>query len=57
LLPNDRARPSEGGHATLELHDSPVAELTRLAPREMLGGYYRSVGMSWDGGTRLDPAG
>jgi acetoacetate decarboxylase len=45
--------PVWGGHATLELHDSPVAELTRLAPREMIGGYYRSVGMSWDGGTRL----
>jgi len=47
--------PVWGGHATLEFHDSPVAELTRIAPREMIGGYYRSVGMSWDGGTLLDP--
>jgi acetoacetate decarboxylase len=39
----------------LELHDSPIEELTHLAPREMIGGFYRSVGVSWKGGTVLDP--
>jgi len=49
------ASPVWGSHTELEFHDSPVAELTRIAPEEMIGGYYRSVGMSWDGGTLLDP--
>jgi acetoacetate decarboxylase len=41
------------GDAELELFDSPVEELTRLAPREMIGGYYRSVGTTFTGGTTL----
>jgi hypothetical protein len=43
------------GQAELALHDSPIEELTHLALREMIGGYYRSVGMSWKSGTVLDP--
>ena len=42
------------GDATLELHDSPVEELTRLAPREMIAGYWREVGTSWRAGTTLE---
>lgn len=42
------------GKAELTFHESPVEELTRIAPREMIGGYYRSVGVSWGGGTRLE---
>ena len=41
------------GEATLELFDSPVEELLDLAPREMLGGYWRSVGTTFAGGTTL----
>ena len=39
--------------AELELFDSPVEELTTLAPREMLGGYWRSVGTTFAGGETL----
>jgi hypothetical protein len=42
------------GDADLELFSSPVEELTRLAPREMIGGYYRSVGTTFAGGQTLD---
>lgn len=42
------------GEATITLHESPVEELTRLAPREMIGGYWREVGTSWNGGTTLE---
>jgi acetoacetate decarboxylase len=45
--------PCFAGEAALELFDSPVEELTRLAPREMIGGYWRTVGTSWRGGTTL----
>ena len=48
--------PAFRGDATLEVFDSPTEELTRLAPREMIGGYWRSVGTSWNGGTTLEPA-
>ena len=41
------------GEATIELHDSPTEELSRLAPREMIGGYWREVGTSWREGTTL----
>ncbi|HEY5438684.1 MAG TPA: acetoacetate decarboxylase family protein [Acidimicrobiales bacterium] len=41
------------GDATLELLDSPTEELTRLAPREIIGGYFRSVGTTFAGGTTL----
>lgn len=42
------------GTATLEVGDSPVEELTRIAPVEMIAGYWRRVGMSWRGGTTLE---
>ncbi len=46
--------PSYGGSATLELFDSPTEELLSLAPREILGGYFRSVGTTFNGGTTLE---
>jgi acetoacetate decarboxylase len=42
------------GTATLELHDSPVEELTRLAPQEMIAGYWRELATSWRAGTTLE---
>jgi acetoacetate decarboxylase len=45
--------PVYGGSATLELFESPIEELTSLAPREILGGYFRSVGSTFAGGTTL----
>ncbi len=42
------------GDAELTLYDSPVEELTSIAPREMIGAYYRTVGVSWGGGTLLE---
>ena len=47
--------PSWRGDATLELFESPTEELASLEVREIIGGYYRQVGVSWDGGTVLDP--
>jgi acetoacetate decarboxylase len=41
------------GDAALELFDSPTEELADLAVREIIGGYYRQVGICWDGGTVL----
>jgi acetoacetate decarboxylase len=41
------------GTAELELLDSPVEELATLAPRELLGGYWRSVGTTFGGGETL----
>jgi acetoacetate decarboxylase len=46
--------PCFAGDATIELYESPVEELTRLAPIEMIGGYWREVGTSWNGGTTLE---
>ncbi|MBW4029986.1 MAG: acetoacetate decarboxylase [Acidobacteria bacterium] len=45
--------PSYAGEATLELFDAPTEELSLLAPREILGGYFRSVGTTFAGGTTL----
>ncbi len=45
--------PVWGGKAGIELFDSPTEELTRLAPVEMIGGYWREVGTSWRQGTTL----
>jgi acetoacetate decarboxylase len=42
------------GTAELDVFDSPVEELTRLAPREMIAGYWREVGTSWRAGTTLE---
>jgi hypothetical protein len=41
------------GDAEVSFHDSPVEELTRIAPREPIGAYYRSVGVTWGEGWRL----
>ena len=41
------------GDAELRLFESPTEELARLEVREMIGGYYRQVGVVWDGGRRL----
>jgi len=46
--------PAYGGSATLELFDSPSEELASLAPIEILGGYFRSVGTTFNGGTTLE---
>jgi acetoacetate decarboxylase len=42
------------GDAELSFGDSPVEELAGLAPNEIIGAYYRSVGVSWGGGTVLE---
>jgi hypothetical protein len=45
--------PAWRGDATLELFESPTEELAALEAREIIGGYYRQVGVTWDGGTVL----
>ena len=47
------AGPAWRGDATLELFDSPTEELARLDVREIIAGYYRQVGVTWDGGRLL----
>jgi hypothetical protein len=53
------AASAEGGtpwHAdvdTFTLFDSPTEELTMLQPEELIGAYYRQVGVIWDGGEVL----
>jgi len=42
------------GEFDIRLFDSPVEELTRLQPRELIAGYWREVGVSWRGGTTLE---
>jgi acetoacetate decarboxylase len=37
----------------LTLFDSPTEELADLPVRELIGGYYRQVGVVWDGGRTL----
>jgi hypothetical protein len=44
------------GDFTLSLFDSPVEELTRLQPIELIAGYWREVGVSWRAGTTLERA-
>ncbi len=46
--------PAWTGEAEVTLWDAPTEELSRLAPVEMIAGYWRSVGVSWDGGTILE---
>ena len=52
----------EGGtpwRATVEafrLFDAPNEELTRLAPLEIIAGYYRQIGVVWNGGKSLQPS-
>lgn len=50
------AGPAWRGDATLELFDSPTVELAELEVREIIAGYYRQVGVTWDGGSVLAPA-
>jgi acetoacetate decarboxylase len=45
--------PAWKGDAAIQFFESPVEELDRLTPIEMLGGYWRSVGTSWNGGRTL----
>jgi len=47
--------PAYVGEATLTLFDSPTEELASLAPLEILGGYFRSVGSTFAGGRTLAP--
>jgi acetoacetate decarboxylase len=50
---------AEGGPAfqarvdRFQLFPAPTEELDRLAPEEMISGYYRQVGVVWDGGRLL----
>jgi len=46
--------PAYSGSATLQLFDSPTEELLALAPREILAGYFRTVGTTFNGGTTLE---
>ena len=46
--------PAYAGEASLELFDSPSEELMALAPREIIGGYFRSVGTTFAGGRTLE---
>lgn len=41
------------GNFELAYFDSPVEELTSLAPKEIIGGYWHEVGVSWKSGTTL----
>jgi acetoacetate decarboxylase len=47
------AGPAWRGDAELELFESPSEELARLEVREIIGGYYQQVGVTWDGGKVL----
>ncbi|MCH9780381.1 MAG: acetoacetate decarboxylase family protein [Alphaproteobacteria bacterium] len=41
------------GTASLEFFPSPTEELTALAPQEIIGGFWREVGVSWKAGETL----
>jgi acetoacetate decarboxylase len=41
------------GDVELTLYESPTEELSRLYVNEVIGGYYRQVGVVWDGGRSL----
>jgi acetoacetate decarboxylase len=52
------ARSAEGGQAwrgdaELRLYDAPTEELAGLEVEEVIGGYYRQVGVEWNGGQTL----
>jgi hypothetical protein len=48
------AGPAWKADATLDLFDSPWDEVASALPvREIISGYYRQVGTSWDGGATL----
>ena len=42
--------PVYAGDAEINIFDNPTEELARLAPIEIIGGYYRQVGNSMAGG-------
>jgi acetoacetate decarboxylase len=46
--------PSWSGDAELRLFESPTEELDRLRIDEIIGGYYRQVGVTWNGGRSLE---
>ena len=46
--------PCYAGDATIAFYESPVEELTRLTPEEMIGGYWQEVGTNWRAGTTLE---
>lgn len=39
-----------------EMFDSPTEELSRLEVKEMIGAYYRQIGVVWNGGKSLVPS-
>jgi acetoacetate decarboxylase len=41
------------GEVDLRLFDAPTEELARFEVEEIIGGYYRQVGVVWNGGTSL----
>lgn len=41
------------GDVELNLYESPTEELARLEVQEIIGGYYRQVGVVWNGGRSL----
>jgi acetoacetate decarboxylase len=45
--------PAWRGDAELRLFESPTEELARLTVDEIIGGYYRRVGVVWNGGRTL----
>ncbi len=46
--------PAWQGDAELRLFDAPTEELARLSVDEVIGGYYRQVGVVWNGGQTLE---
>jgi hypothetical protein len=42
------------GDVEVNLYDSPTEELSRLTVDEIIGGYYRQVGVVWNGGRSLE---
>jgi hypothetical protein len=45
--------PAWTGEPTVRLFDAPGEELAALEPREMIAGYWRQVGATFAGGTKL----
>jgi acetoacetate decarboxylase len=45
--------PAYTGDAKIRLLEAPGEELAALAPREIIAGYWRQVGATFDGGSRL----
>ncbi len=48
------AGPVYVGDAELRLFDSPTEEFDKLAPHEIIGGYYRQVGATFAGGETIE---